>query len=51
LGGLAAALGGALWKFTVITRAAYHQDLAVPKLPQRGSGTRAAPSVLPSAAE
>jgi phenylacetyl-CoA:acceptor oxidoreductase subunit 1 len=45
-GGLAAAAGGALWKFAVITRAAYRQDLAIPKLPQRGSGARAAPSRL-----
>lgn len=42
-GGLCAMLGGALWKFTVITRAAYRQDLKLPHLPQRGSGRRAAP--------
>jgi phenylacetyl-CoA:acceptor oxidoreductase subunit 2 len=50
-GGLAAMLGGALWKVALITRAAYYQDYAVPKLPQRGSGSRAAPSMLPAAAE
>jgi phenylacetyl-CoA:acceptor oxidoreductase subunit 1 len=43
-GGLCAMLGGALWKFTVITRAAYRQDLKLPNLPQRGSGKRAAPA-------
>jgi phenylacetyl-CoA:acceptor oxidoreductase subunit 1 len=47
-GGVAAMLGGALWKVTVITRAAYQQDLALPKLPQRGSGKRAAPGLLPA---
>jgi phenylacetyl-CoA:acceptor oxidoreductase subunit 1 len=43
LGGLAAVLGGVLWKFTVITRACYQQGFAVPRLPQRGSGKYAAP--------
>jgi phenylacetyl-CoA:acceptor oxidoreductase subunit 1 len=41
--GLGAVIGGALWKFTVITRAAYQQGFAMPRLPQRGSGKRAAP--------
>ena len=40
--GLAAGVGGALWKFIVITRASYFQGLALPKLPRRGSGARAA---------
>ncbi len=40
--GLAACAGGALWKFTIITRAAYFQGFALPKLPRRGSGMRAA---------
>ena len=35
--------GGALWKHTLITRACHQQGFAVPRLPQRGSGTRAAP--------
>jgi phenylacetyl-CoA:acceptor oxidoreductase subunit 2 len=48
LGGVAAMLGGALWKIALITRAAYHQDLALPKLPQRGSGRRAAPALQPA---
>lgn len=34
---------GALWKFTVITRASYQQGFVLPKVPQRGSGTFAAP--------
>ena len=41
--GAGAVLGGAAWKFTVITRAAFQQGFAMPWLPQRGSGTRAAP--------
>lgn len=43
LGGLAAVAGGVLWKFAVITRACYQQGFALPRLPQRGSGERAAP--------
>lgn len=45
-GGGAAALGGALWKFAVVTRACHQQGFAVPALPQRGSGARAAPPRL-----
>ena len=44
LAGSGAVLGGALWKFTVITRASYQQGFAIPWLPQRGSGKRAAPA-------
>ena len=36
--------GGALWKHTLITRACHQQGFALPRLPQRGSGTRAAPA-------
>ena len=36
--------GGALWKYTIITRACHQQGFALPRLPQRGSGTRAAPA-------
>jgi phenylacetyl-CoA:acceptor oxidoreductase subunit 1 len=43
LGGAAAAAGGILWKFAVITRACYQQGFALPKLPRRGSGALAAP--------
>jgi hypothetical protein len=46
IGGLATFAGGALWKFTVITRAGHMQGFAVPKVPQRGSGARAAPPRL-----
>ena len=41
--GVCAVLGGVMWKFTVITRASYQQGFSLPKIPQRGSGTRAAP--------
>ena len=43
IAGAGAVAGGVLWKFTVITRACYQQGFAMPKMPQRGSGTRAAP--------
>jgi phenylacetyl-CoA:acceptor oxidoreductase subunit 1 len=44
--GVAAALlmtAGALWKITVITRASHQQGFVLPKVPQRGSGSYAAP--------
>jgi len=44
LAGIAALAGGAGWKFTVVVLASYQQGYAVPRLPQRGSGTRAAPT-------
>ena len=43
LGGVAVLVGGAAWKYTVIVLASYQQGFAVPRLPQRGSGSRAAP--------
>jgi phenylacetyl-CoA:acceptor oxidoreductase subunit 1 len=43
LAGLAAVAGGALWKYVVIVRACHQQGFALPMLPQRGSGKRAAP--------
>ena len=46
LAGAAAVAGGALWKFTLITRACHQQGFALPMMPQRGSGTRAAPERL-----
>ena len=49
LAGAGAVAGGVLWKFTVITRACYQQGYAVPMMPQRGSGTRAAPAKLDAA--
>ena len=44
--GVAAVAGGVMWKFSVITRACHQQGFAMPKMPQRGSGTRAAPARL-----
>jgi len=41
--GVATLAGGALWKYTVIVRACHQQGFALPRLPQRGSGSRAAP--------
>ena len=48
LGGILAIAGGALWKFTVIVRACHQQGFAIPMMPTRGSGTRAAPGRLES---
>ncbi len=45
-GGVCAVVGGVLWKVVVITRACYQQGFALPKMPQRGSGNRAAPARL-----
>jgi len=44
--GAGAVFGGIWWKFTVITRACHQQGFALPRLPQRGSGRRAAPPRL-----
>jgi phenylacetyl-CoA:acceptor oxidoreductase subunit 1 len=46
--GMSTLVGGALWKVTVITRAAYQQGFALGRWPQRGSGARAAPRRLAS---
>jgi hypothetical protein len=46
VGGIAALAGGAFWKFTIIVRAGYQQGFLLPKVPQRGSGARAAPPRL-----
>ena len=43
-GGICAVAGGVLWKFVVITRAGHQQGFALPKMPRRGSGQRAAPA-------
>jgi len=51
IAGVAAVTGGVMWKFTVITRACHQQGFAMPKMPQRGSGTRAAPARLGGLAE
>ena len=43
-GAACAVAGGALWKFTMVTRACHEQGFALPRVPQRGSGSRAAPA-------
>ncbi|HXM80580.1 MAG TPA: DmsC/YnfH family molybdoenzyme membrane anchor subunit [Burkholderiales bacterium] len=43
-GSIAALAGGAFWKFMLIVRGGYQQGFSLPMLPQRGSGTRAAPA-------
>ena len=42
-GSVAALAGGVFWKFRLIARGGYQQGFSMPMLPQRGSGTRAAP--------
>jgi hypothetical protein len=37
---------GAFWKAVVITRAAHQQGFALAKMPRRGSGRFAAPSLV-----
>lgn len=49
IAGLGAVSGGAWWKFTLITKASHQQGFALPKVPQRGSGTRAAPARMGTA--
>jgi len=41
--GLGILFGGWLWKKTVLLNASYQQGFALPRMPQRGSGDRAAP--------
>ena len=43
-GAAGAVAGGVIWKFTLVTRACHQQGFSLPRLPQRGSGTRAAPA-------
>ena len=43
-GAACAVAGGALWKLTLVTRACHQQGFALPRVPQRGSGARAAPA-------
>ena len=43
-GAACAVAGGALWKHALVTRACHQQGFALPRLPRRGSGTRAAPA-------
>lgn len=44
--GAAAIAGGMLWKFMIVTRACHQQGYAMPMVPRRGSGARAAPERL-----
>jgi phenylacetyl-CoA:acceptor oxidoreductase subunit 1 len=41
---IAVLAGGAFWKFMLIVRGGYQQGFSMPMLPQRGSGTCAAPA-------
>ncbi len=50
LAGLGAVVGGIMWKVTVITKASHQQGFNLSKVPQRGSGTRAAPARMGTAA-
>ena len=43
LGGATAVLFGAVMKVGLVTRAGFQQGYAIPRMPQRGSGARAAP--------
>ena len=43
-GAACAVAGGALFKYTLVTRASHQQGFALPRVPQRGSGSRAAPA-------
>jgi len=42
-GSVLAIIGGAYWKFMIVTKASHQQGFAMPKQPHRGSGSRAAP--------
>ncbi|MEK9723399.1 MAG: 4Fe-4S dicluster domain-containing protein [Rhodospirillaceae bacterium] len=44
LAGLTAAAGGFFWKFMLVTRVCHQQGFALPRVPQRGSGAKAAPA-------
>ena len=43
-GAACAVAGGALLKYTLVTRACHQQGFSLPRVPQRGSGARAAPA-------
>ena len=43
-GAACAVAGGVLLKYTLVTRACHQQGFALPRVPQRGSGSRAAPA-------
>ena len=44
VGAAGAVAGGVLWKLTLVTRACHQQGFALPRVPRRGSGSRAAPA-------
>jgi len=50
LAGAATIAGGALWKYKIVVRASYMQGLKLTHMPQRGSGTRAAPARMDASA-
>ena len=50
LAGLASIAGGALWKYALIVRAGFTQGFKLSHMPQRGSGSRAAPSRMDASA-
>ena len=49
--GAAAIVGGFYWKTGIIVRAGFQQGFALERYPQRGSGSRAAPSLAAMAAQ
>jgi phenylacetyl-CoA:acceptor oxidoreductase subunit 1 len=44
VGGMTAVIGGIFWKYGMVVRAGFQQGYALGKLPQRGSGAKAAPA-------
>jgi hypothetical protein len=44
--GFLAMAGGTFWKCGLILKASYQHGFSLTRLPQRGSGTRAAPSLV-----
>jgi len=50
LAGLATIAGGALWKYKLVVRASHTQGFKLSHMPQRGSGSRAAPARMDASA-
>jgi phenylacetyl-CoA:acceptor oxidoreductase subunit 1 len=44
VGGLIAIAGGFFWKYLLVTKVCHQQGFALPKVPSRGSGSKAAPA-------
>jgi hypothetical protein len=44
VGGMATVIGGFFWKYGMVVRASFQQGFALGKMPQRGSGAKAAPA-------